>query len=255
MITRSQFLIVLLIASFLLMCLVLRTSVQFDTLLEKLRRIHEVVKVTRRPKVILKLQQHKGGEIWNSAQTHDINYLPTKDETAVWNDELKSVTTDDIQTANMEAYPSKKLDLNIYPKTDEKYSGYGDISSCKKNPDRFTLGKLFEYWRKLADRENIEYFLTCGTLLGAYRNGDIMPYDTDIDILVNRSDFLKIKKHRTRKKFSGFENEINIYVHKDFYQPYEKRRRYKCSGKVCCCCCMKKLLFYEKTTRNFFLRN
>ena len=252
MITRSHFLVVLLILSFLLMCSVLRTSVQFDALLEKLRNIHEVVKVTRRPKVDFKVEQHNGEEKLNSAQTHDNNYWPTKHETAVWNDELKSVTTGDIKTDNMEAYPSKKIDLDIYPKTDENYSGYGEISSCKKNLDRFTLAKLFEYWRKLAERENIEYFLTCGTLLGAYRNGDIMPYDTDIDILVNRSDFLKIKKHRTRKKFSGFENEINIYVQKDFYQPYEKRRRHMCSGKVCCqCCSMTKLFFCKETTRSF----
>lgn len=244
--TRYRFLIVLLIACFLLVCLVLRTSIKFDGLLQKLRNFHQVMKVTRPPRVVFTVTQNNRKGSSNTPQTYGNKYWRTKDNTATWNDNLKRVTTG-TKTDNIKVYPSKTHDLNIYPKTDEKYSGYGEISSCKKNPNRFILAKLFEYWMKLAEKEKIEYFLTCGTLLGAYRNGDIIPHDTDMDILVNRNDFLKIKKHRTRKKFTGFENEISIYVNKDFYQPYAKRRRFKCSGKVCCycsCCCMTKLSLY-----------
>ena len=34
---------------------------------------------------------------------------------------------------------------------------------------------------KILTENNIEFFLTCGTLLGQYRNDDFISYDTDID--------------------------------------------------------------------------
>ena len=120
---------------------------------------------------------------------------------------------------------------DVYPKSNGNFTMYGD-GNCGTNKAAPVLEKLFKAWIKLAAKEKIEFFLTCGTLLGAFRNGDLIPHDTDMDILVNRSDFPKIKKYRTKKSFSGYEEGISIYVNKDFNLPYSKRRRYTCRGKV-----------------------
>eukprot|EP00112_Aurelia_sp_Birch-Aquarium-sp1_P006854 Seg1749.5 transcript_id=Seg1749.5/GoldUCD/mRNA.D3Y31 product="hypothetical protein" protein_id=Seg1749.5/GoldUCD/D3Y31 len=160
---------------------------------------------------------------------------------------MKRITTESPKTNNLKVHPSKQVlqttkkqehdmkDLNIYPKNDGKYLGYGE-SNCKRGRSELIFAKLFEHWIKLAKREKIEYFLSCGTLLGAYRNGDLIPYDSDIDILVKQSDFLKIKKNSTMKPFSPDGKDIHVYVNKDFHKPLEKRRRFKCSGEVCICC-------------------
>ena len=46
--------------------------------------------------------------------------------------------------------------------------------------------------KRVFDNNNIKFFLVCGTCLGAVRNGDFIPYDTDTDIGVYRKDKLKI---------------------------------------------------------------
>ena len=119
----------------------------------------------------------------------------------------------------------------IYPNDTNDFSMYGD-ENCPTNKDRNILAKIFEKWIEITKRQNIEYFLTCGSLLGSYRNGNIIPHDTDIDVLINREDFNKIKSYHTKKKFKGTERDFFVYINRDFYLPYEKRRRFSCKGKV-----------------------
>ena len=159
---------------------------------------------------------------------------------------LKRVSTGNFKTDNLKVHPTtqvpqttasqehKTKHLNIYPKNDGTYLGYGE-TNCRRARDKNVFAKLFEHWVNLAKIEKIEYFLSCGTLLGSLRNGDIIPHDTDIDVLIKRSDFLKIKKNSTTKPFSPYGKEIHVYVNKDFDKPFNKRRRFKCSGQVFIC--------------------
>ena len=221
-------------------------SLNFTTikkLLGKLRSFKEILEVKSR-KDLFSVQPNGGGFSKANSQPLRITSTSIREKDVIWNDNLKHVTIASANADTMKGYPTKHVpqtttthelstkNLSIYPKSSEKYSGYGDMN-CKRNQNRSVFAKIFEHWIELAKKENIEYFLTCGTLLGVYRNGDLIPDDRDMDVLVNRKDFLKIKKYSSKKKFNPYAHEINIYVHNDFYEPFEKRRRFKCSGEVC----------------------
>ncbi len=49
--------------------------------------------------------------------------------------------------------------------------------------------------KEITTKENIDYFLFWGTLLGAVRHGGYIPWDDDIDIAMTRSDFIKLENH------------------------------------------------------------
>ena len=117
------------------------------------------------------------------------------------------------------------------PENVENQSIYGE-PGCPDNPDRTVLTIIFQKWIETAKRVNVTYFLSCGTLLGSYRNYDVIPYDTDIDILIDRRDFEKIKSISGRRNFREKDNKFHLVVQEDFYLPYSQRRRFTCKGKV-----------------------
>lgn len=51
----------------------------------------------------------------------------------------------------------------------------------------------------------IKYFCTCGTMLGLYRDGDVIPWDKDIDIAVflNSKDYHSVFSSMKNKGFEG----------------------------------------------------
>lgn len=46
----------------------------------------------------------------------------------------------------------------------------------------------------ILEKENIFYFVDCGTCLGAYRYGGVIPWDNDVDIAILNPDFENVKR-------------------------------------------------------------
>ncbi len=57
-------------------------------------------------------------------------------------------------------------------------------SDCPANPHKQTLKYLFNYWMSLDNYYNLSSFLCGGSLIGSLRDGDLIPYDRDIDVCV-----------------------------------------------------------------------
>lgn len=68
----------------------------------------------------------------------------------------------------------------------------------------YILESLDNIFKKL----QIEYSIFCGTLLGAYRNGGLIPWDDDCDIVIMNKDY-----HKTlTNKFKDMLEEYNLSI-------------------------------------------
>lgn len=90
---------------------------------------------------------------------------------------------------------------------------FADFNNELKN----RLGHLIDFFEK----EKINYSLAYGTLLGAYRHKDMIPWDSDIDLYIEKKDLAKfIKQARENKKIkisSYLDNEQFYGVTKVYF--------------------------------------
>lgn len=65
-------------------------------------------------------------------------------------------------------------------------------------PDELLLGiyDVVKFTKKLCERENIEYFIDGGTLLGCIRDGGQILYDNDADFGITNTNFNKLLKFK-----------------------------------------------------------
>lgn len=50
---------------------------------------------------------------------------------------------------------------------------------------------ILEYFHNFCEKHDLKYYIFFGTLLGAYRSHDVIPWDDDIDVIMPRKDYDK----------------------------------------------------------------
>lgn len=68
---------------------------------------------------------------------------------------------------------------------------------------------LLEEFHKIMLKYDVPYFLDSGSLLGCYRNGEIIKHDDDIDVCLFEEDFSKLRKINYVNP--TYELQVNIY--------------------------------------------
>ena len=196
------------------------------------------------------LQQAKGiGVIHRSILTRD-NSIHTKDMMAKMGTYDGSESNLVLNIANQTLSAIERLYKKVFPGTKDQqqpnvenmewldrsgskeFADYGD-GTCPLNKNRQPWQNMLTNWIKLAKEHNIRYFLTAGTLLGAWRDEEVIPYDQDLDIRIHIDDFDKLYPLRQRKFIweSYDDYDFHFYFTRDWRLPYDLRRRYSCKGK------------------------
>lgn len=80
-----------------------------------------------------------------------------------------------------------------------------------------TLLDILEYTDSICKENGIEYFLNCGSVLGAVRHKGFIPWDDDIDIMLPRDSYEKLltvirNNKDTRYSIQNETNEKNYYL-------------------------------------------
>ncbi|MBA2563506.1 MAG: LicD family protein, partial [Chitinophagaceae bacterium] len=52
--------------------------------------------------------------------------------------------------------------------------------------------EILDVFDSICKKHNINYWLVCGTLLGARRHGGFIPWDDDLDVYILQSDYKKL---------------------------------------------------------------
>ena len=64
---------------------------------------------------------------------------------------------------------------------------------CLSTEQKQQLYRLMERVDKVLKENDIPYFIVCGTLLGSVRDGEIIPWDNDIDIGIMKKDIQRLQ--------------------------------------------------------------
>ena len=92
---------------------------------------------------------------------------------------------------------------------------YGD-NTCKaaKNGNRKKqmFVRLLEHWKLLSKIYDMPYFIAYGSLIGALRNSDFIPWDNDMDILVDEVNYETISKIDSKRNFTPSVTDPNFHL-------------------------------------------
>ena len=64
--------------------------------------------------------------------------------------------------------------------------------------------QILKEFKRVCDKNNLDYFLAFGTLLGAVRHEGYIPWDDDVDVCMNYSDYVALDKACNRDLKEGF---------------------------------------------------
>lgn len=85
--------------------------------------------------------------------------------------------------------------------------------------------RMLKYVDDVCRENNLTYFLSGGTALGAVRHGGFIPWDDDADIMLPRSDyerFLKIMAEKEEKGLSGIYKVGSVHNRSDWSFPFAR---------------------------------
>ena len=116
---------------------------------------------------------------------------------------------------------------------------YGD-KTCEEtkngNPSKKIFVQLLQQWKQISKKYNIPYFIVYGSLIGAIRNADFIPWDHDMDLLVDESYYEIISKVDNNRNFTprakdpNFHLVVQNYFRSDYSNVHKTRQN--CLGQV-----------------------
>ena len=176
------------------------------------------------------------------------------------NTELLPISKIQLKEQSLKAYSKYKATfrsstVDIVTKSDnEKSTNYHDHSwirtfnhtidygdkTCDEtkngNPNRAKFVRLLNHWNMISQNYNIPYFLVYGSLIGAVRNADFIPWDHDMDIIVDETFYETLSKIDNIRNFTSSDNGSNFHlvVQNYFRSDYSNmhKPRQNCLGQV-----------------------
>ena len=119
--------------------------------------------------------------------------------------------------------------IKIHRRKPRGISTYG--KGCKDNPNKVLIKALFRKWTRIASSFSIPYVISYGSLLGYYRNGDVIPYDTDTDVLVDAREYEHLQSIANKRNFFDKDKHYHLVVQEDFQTRNQSQRvRKSCQG-------------------------
>ena len=116
---------------------------------------------------------------------------------------------------------------------------YGD-KTCEetKNGNLYKkkFVRLLNQWNLISKKYNIPYFLVYGSLIGAVRNADFIPWDHDMDIIVDETYYEIISGIDNNRNFTPNDNDksfhlvVNNFFRSDYFNMHKTRQN--CLGQV-----------------------
>ena len=116
---------------------------------------------------------------------------------------------------------------------------YGD-NTCNENkngnPRKMNFVRLLNHWKSISEKYKIPYFLVYGSLIGAVRNADFIPWDHDMDILVDEIYYEILAGIDNNRNFTpkANDNSFHLVVQNFFRSEYSNmhKPRQNCLGQV-----------------------
>lgn len=110
-------------------------------------------------------------------------------------------------------FNEKKIRKEKYDITNKNLLTIDEIKSISFN--------ILKYIKDICDSNSINYYLYCGTLLGAFKYNGFIPWDDDIDVVLLREDYMRLIEILSKNN-EGRYKLISIYNHKGCYYQFAK---------------------------------
>ena len=81
--------------------------------------------------------------------------------------------------------------------------------------------EILTYFKEFCQKNDIQFFLAYGTLLGAARHKGFIPWDDDVDIMMLRSEFRKLLKCM-EKDTHPYYKLLSMHNNKEYFAPLAK---------------------------------